>query len=541
MDSKEGIAQVAPVDARAAGLLDPSLLRSGMDDTLTADLPREWADGPGGSPTSPGENPRRESCCLYIRVLRDSDIVLEQDHKVPDYCWNAGICKDICEARTRVLPGTFSVDLLSDTEFLVYKLPKTGRGMSETESALFADLIAGSYLWAGVLADVFVTPRTTQQARRDKAKTCEYCRRITVEQLAAAKAWLRDLNLTAHKQKELRENPVGHGRGMIQRADKYLAQQHGKELPWAVGPVPAPPVFPERTAMPDDYLSAREPLEFEYDSQETDPREPEDDPEEDDASVSSDSTYKSNRHDTDRTHRTNISNRNHRRNQRKRKEHRFRHPRNAKTEEDRHKGKVVLSLFRDSPKDGTLTYTDWRREVEEYLRKGYDDNRVKDAMLSSVEGQAYVNFCFCDEGRNRTSAQILREMDSIYNVSVTFRDLNARMCGLKQGMNEPIKSYYEWMADISVELEQYHGDRFGPGELSLMKKDCFYTGLKEHNKYLVSHMRDRDQYGPVQMLKEIWEQEDSRYPANTTLKPHNQDNHNKNASHYGRKGPTYDQ
>ena len=67
--------------------------------------------------------------------------MLEQDRKVLDYCWNAGICKDICETQTRVLPGTFSVDLLSDTEFLVYKLPKTGRGMSNTESALFADFI----------------------------------------------------------------------------------------------------------------------------------------------------------------------------------------------------------------------------------------------------------------------------------------------------------------------------------------------------------------------------------------------------------------
>ena len=158
-------------------------------------------------------------------------------------------------------------------------------------------------------------------------------------------------------------------------------------------------------------------------------------------------------------------------------------------------------------------------------------------MLSLVEGQAYVNFCSCDEGRNCTPAQILKEMDSIYNVSVTFRDLNARMCGLKQGMNKPIKAYYERMADISVKLEQYHGDCFGPGELKMMKKDCFYAGLKEHNKYLVSHMKDRDQYGPAQMLKEIWEQEDSCYPANTTPKPHNHDNMNKNPTHYGGKGP----
>ena len=87
------------------------------------------------------------------------------------------------------------------------------------------------------------------------------------------------------------------------------------------------------------------------------------------------------------------------------------------------------------------------------------------------------------------------------------------------------------MVDISVKLEQYHGDRFGPGELSLMKKDCFYARLKEHNKYLVYHVKDHDQYGPVQMLKEIREQEDSRYPPNTMPKPHNLDNHNKNANH----------
>ena len=93
-------------------------------------------------------------------------------------------------------------------------------------------------------------------------------------------------------------------------------------------PVQCLPLLCCQTGPPcrDDYLSVREPSEFEYDSEETDPREIEDGPEEDDASVSSDSTYKSNGHDTDRTRRTNTSNCNHRRNQRKWKDHRFRHP-----------------------------------------------------------------------------------------------------------------------------------------------------------------------------------------------------------------------
>ena len=153
--------------------------------------------------------------------------------------------------------------------------------------------------------------------------------------------------MVAQKCKELKENPVRCGRGMIPQADKYLAQQHGREPDWAPGPMPALSMFPDRTAMLDDYHSAWEPSEFEYNSEETDPEEPEDDPEEDEAdtSMGSDSTYRSSSHNTDQTRRTNTINRNHRRNQRKRKENWGRCPTNTKKEEDRHKGKVVLSLF----------------------------------------------------------------------------------------------------------------------------------------------------------------------------------------------------
>ena len=188
MDSKEGIEKVAPVDAQAAGLLDPSFLRPGTHDAATVDPPRERVGSLTGSCASPDEYSRWESNCLYVRVLRDSDAILEQDRKVPEYCWNAGIGKDICEAWTGVVLGTFSVDLLSDTEFLVYRVPKTTRGMSDREARCYTDSITGSYLWAGSPATVFVPRRTTQEARRDKIKTREYRQKITVRRLAAAQA-----------------------------------------------------------------------------------------------------------------------------------------------------------------------------------------------------------------------------------------------------------------------------------------------------------------------------------------------------------------
>ena len=202
MDSKEGIEKVLPVDAQAAGLLDPSFLWPGTHDATTANPPREWAGSPTGSCTSPDEHSRWESNCLYIRVLQDSDAILEQDHKVPEYCWNASISKDICEAWTGVVPGTFSVDLLSDTKFLVYRVPKTTRDMSDCEAGCYADWIEGSYLWAGSPATVFVTKRTTQEARRDKAKTREYRWKITVRRLAATQARIKDLEMVTQKRQE---------------------------------------------------------------------------------------------------------------------------------------------------------------------------------------------------------------------------------------------------------------------------------------------------------------------------------------------------
>ena len=61
------------------------------------------------------------------------------------------------------------------------------------------------------------------------------------------------------------------------------------------------------------------------------------------------------------------------------------------------------------------------------------------------------------------------------------------------------------MVDISMALKEYHGDRFQPGELAQMKKACFFAGLQENYKYLVSHLKDQDDVDPILMLKEIWE------------------------------------
>ena len=66
----------------------------------------------------------------------------------------------------------------------------------------------------------------------------------------------------------------------------------------------------------------------------------------------------------------------------------------------------------------------------------------------------------------------------------TSRDLNAQLCGLKQGAFESPKDYYDRMVDIGVALREYHQDHFQPGELSRIEKECFFARLRDQSEVL---------------------------------------------------------
>ena len=77
------------------------------------------------------------------------------------------------------------------------------------------------------------------------------------------------------------------------------------------------------------------------------------------------------------------------------------------------------------------------------------------------------------------------------------------------------------MVDIDVALREYHQDRFQPGELSRIEKECFFAGLRDQSKYLVSHMKDKREYGPVDMLKELRENDKAHIQPTLLIAPEN--------------------
>ena len=369
--------------------------------------------------------------------------------------------------------------------------------------------------------------RTKKEAKYDLQATFNY-RHLKTEERAVISQYWKDKK----KKKPVINRPEtpGQGRGLTRRADKAAAKK-------LVGKAqPEPEALCTGTSIQEDYHSAWENSDFEDHTEEEledlqESKQGEDEAVELDHSEAS--SVPSSRASF-RSQRSNTENRDKQRLRKRLKATNSLRATNARKgiQDDTaggKKGKVVLSMFRDSKKEGALEYADWRGEVEEYIKKGYDNNKIKDAMFSSLEGKAHRNFQHCDKHGDLTPTEILRKMDSSYNVSVDFRDLNARLWGLKQGPFETPKDYYDRMVDISIALEEYHKDRFQPGELSRMEKECFFAGLRKQLKYLVSHMKDKKEYDPVDMLKELREHEEARYPANTSYRPKS-DGHDRNTS-----------
>ena len=338
--------------------------------------------------------------------------------------------------------------------------------------------------------------RSKKEAKYDLDTTFAYQHTRAQEQTVLSK-FRKDSKKSIISPKE----PQPRGRGMTRRADKFFAKK------MAGGPEPEWPTLRIVAGSPDGYYSAKETSDFNDDTEEEAQEEESDVEHTFESDNSDDSSVRSDRASLYSQCST-TENRDQKRVKRRLKATHSNRATNAKKgvkgrTPDGKKSKVVLSMFRDSKKEGALEYANWRAEVEEYIKKGYKDNKIKDAMLFSLEGKARWNFRHCDEHGDLSPAEILKRMDMSYNASVDFRDLNAQLCGLKQGTFESPKDYYDHMVDIGVALREYHQDRFQPGELSRIEKECFFAGLRDQSKSLVSHMEDKREYGPVDMLKEL--------------------------------------
>ena len=377
-------------DARYSELLTPTgtPVKTEDDTTKGTEASLESEKSPA---TGPQGMRQREAYCLLVRVAGNVDSVSALDAKVPDYVWTEAIARDICAYQIGALLNTFVVELLSDTEFLLFQGPRSGPGMAWEDTILYIRTLHDIQDWGGTEVTVIAGQRTMRQSRIDLANTRDYRRAWILGHLTAVENWVKSLALDTSRP----VSPQGRSRGYTQRANRYYAQK-------AVGaPALEPTLNAVRPATPEDYHSAWEPSEFENESEGSEGTGT-------DSTGYSSTVTTTSHHDTDGTQHSNTKNHDRRRQKQKRRE-RWEHRRtNARKQRDCRNGRVVLPLFRESTKEGALTYTDWRLEVEEYIAKKYPGPKIKEAMFTSLEGKAKRNYQACDDRGDLSPEKIWR-------------------------------------------------------------------------------------------------------------------------------------
>ena len=128
---------------------------------------------PGRSAPTDGLR-RRESYCLLVRVVKDALGLSERDVRLPAHAWNEDIAIDICESRIGCPPGTYKVQLLSDTKFLLRKRPTSGLEMNWQDANTVIRLIHRGFLWCGIPVSLVAGHRSKKEVKYDLDATFAY-------------------------------------------------------------------------------------------------------------------------------------------------------------------------------------------------------------------------------------------------------------------------------------------------------------------------------------------------------------------------------
>ena len=159
---------------------------SGQESSVTGTLPTRCRTAPSRSTPTDGIH-HRESYCLLVRVIKDALGLSEWDVRVLTYAWDENTAADICESRIGCLPGTYKVQLLSNTEFLLRKLPTSGPEMNWQDANAMIRLVHGEFLWCGVLVSLAAGHRTKKEAKYDLDATFAYRHTQAQERVALSK------------------------------------------------------------------------------------------------------------------------------------------------------------------------------------------------------------------------------------------------------------------------------------------------------------------------------------------------------------------
>ena len=169
-----------------------------------------------------------------------------------------------------------------------------------------------------------------------------------------------------------------------------------------------------------------------------------------------------------------------------------------------------LPIFRDSSSDNTITYDDWRSEVDNFVREGHSSNLIRDSVLSALEGCPRHTAKVAMEDGDGSLRSVMSALDQVYGGATTYTTLLNKLNSVQQGYDESAKDYYERVLQIRVKLQEFHAYMFRRGDLEHQTKEAFFNGLKSKYQAMVMHKRDNPTMGITNLLSAVRECEENQ-------------------------------
>ena len=126
-----------------------------------------------------------------------------------------------------------------------------------------------------------------------------------------------------------------------------------------------------------------------------------------------------------------------------------RHPGYGKTKQ------LSLSIFRDSTWDNTITYDNWRSDVDNYIREGHSTKLIRDSVLCALEGHPHYTAKTAMDDGDGSLCSIMEVLDLVYGRAATYSVLMSKLNTIQQGNGEAAKDYYECVVQLRVKLQEF--------------------------------------------------------------------------------------
>ena len=78
----------------------------------------------------------------------------------------------------------------------------------------------------------------------------------------------------------------------------------------------------------------------------------------------------------------------------------------------------------------SISYQDWRKDVNSLIRRKIPDKKILDAIMHSVEGPAAETAGVAYEKGKGTLAEVLDSLDTVHGRSISYIKLHSDLCAI---------------------------------------------------------------------------------------------------------------